>query len=68
MDEIRNLEAKQYEQERKLKEERERKLQQVENSEYYGQVMRRKEVEMAKQRGEEIAMIQQKKDMLERDR
>jgi len=36
MDEIRNLEAKQYEQERKLKEERERKLQQVENSEYYG--------------------------------
>lgn len=36
MDEIRNLEAKQYEQERRLKEERERKATQIENSEYFG--------------------------------
>eukprot|EP00347_Sterkiella_histriomuscorum_P021982 403332092 len=68
IDEIKNLEAKSYEQERRLKEDREKKTQQVNNSEYYGQVMRRKEVEIAKQRGEDIAVLQQKKDNLERDR
>lgn len=36
MDEIKNLENKQYEQERKLKEDKDRKLNQVNNSEYYG--------------------------------
>lgn len=40
-----------------MKEDRERKLNQVNNSEYYGQVMRRKEVDIAKQRGEEIAAL-----------
>lgn len=58
MEEIKGLEAKQYEQERRLKEERERKNQQVDKSEYFGQVIRRKEVEMAKERGEEIALLQ----------
>jgi hypothetical protein len=57
MDEIKNLENKSYEQERRLKEERERKVAEVNNSEYYGQVMRRKEVDMAKMRGEEIATL-----------
>jgi len=68
MDEIRNLEARQYEQERLLREERERKAAQIDNSEYFGQVMRRKEVELAKHRGEEIALLKHKKDNLERDR
>ena len=51
-----------------MKEDRERKLHQVDNSEYYGQVMRKKEVEIARNRGEEIAQLQFKKESLERDR
>ncbi len=68
MDEIQGLEGKVFEQERALKEDRERKLHQVDNSEYYGQVMRKKEVEIARNRGEEIAQLQFKKESLERDR
>lgn len=40
-----------------MKEEKERKTKKVDNSEYYNNVMRRKEVEMAKERGEEIALL-----------
>ena len=68
MEEVRRLEAQSYEQERRLKEDKERKLQKVDNSEYYGQIMRKKEIEMAKERGEEIAQLQMKKENLERDR
>ena len=52
LDEIRTLEGRVYEQERALKEERERKAAMVDNSEYYGKVMRSKEVEFVKARGE----------------
>ena len=55
VEEIRGLEEKLLEEERRIKEEKDRKGRQVEGSEYYAGVMRRKEVEMAKERGEEIA-------------
>lgn len=38
-----------------MKEDKDRKLKVVDNSEYYGKVMRKKEIEIAKFRGEEIA-------------
>lgn len=48
IDEIKELENNLFQQERTFKDEREMKLKQVNGSEYYGQVMRRKEVDMAK--------------------
>ena len=68
MDEIKNLEGKVYEGERKIQEQRKALQGKVENSEYLTKGMRQKEIELAKQRGEELAKLKHKKELLEEDR
>ena len=68
MDEIRNLEEEAYEGERVLQEHRKQLQNKVDNSEYLTKEMRKKEIELAKSRGEELAKLKHKKEMLEVDR
>lgn len=68
MDEIKNLEEKVYEGERKLQEQRKTLQGKVDKSEYLTKGMRDKEIELAKQRGEELAKLKHKKELLEEDR
>ena len=67
MDEIRNLEEKVYEGERRLQEQRNKLQTKVDKSEYI-QNMRKKEIQLAKERGETLAQLKHKKEMLEEDR
>lgn len=62
MDDIQNLEMQMEKQEKQLKEEQDRKLHAVDGSEYFGEVMRRKEVQLVRDRGEQIAEVQHKRD------
>jgi hypothetical protein len=68
MDEIVRLEEQKLVQDRELKEERGRKQEQVDNSEYYKGIMRKRDIEVAKQRGEQIAALQHKRNQLDNDR
>ena len=68
MDDIRNLEEEAYEGERVLQEHRKQLQNKVDNSEYLTKEMKKKEIELAKSRGEELAKLKFKKEMLEVDR
>ena len=67
MDEIRNYEEKVYESEKRLQEHRNKLQNKVDSSEYI-QTVRKKEIELAKHRGEELARLKHKKEQLEIDR
>ena len=68
MDDIRNLEEEAYEGERVLQEHKKQLQNKVDNSEYLTKEMKKKEIELAKSRGEELAKLKFKKEMLEVDR
>ena len=68
MDEIKNLEHKLYEQERMQRERRDPTGDQIAKSQYYGNEMRKKEIEIAKQRGEDLAQLKHRKELLEKER
>lgn len=68
MDEIRNLEEKQYENERIVQEHKQMLQNKVTNSEYLTKGMRQKEIELAKERGEQLAKLKHTKELLEMDR
>lgn len=68
MDEIKNLEEKYYENEKVLQEQRKRLQNKVDNSDYLTKGMRDREIELAKQRGEELAKLKYTKEQLEVDR
>ena len=55
LDEITSLEGKMFEQERRLREEKDLKQNQVDNSKYYQEVSRKKEIDFARERGEHLA-------------
>ena len=65
MDEIKNLEHKLYEQERMQRERRDPTTEKINKSQYYGNEMRKKEIEVAKQRGEDLAQLKHRKELLE---
>ncbi len=62
MDDIKNLEGKMLEQERATKEDRNRKINEVRDNGYFNKVMERPDVNLARNRGEEIAQLQLKKE------
>lgn len=68
MDDITRYEKQLYEQEKHFKSDKDRAQDRVDKSNYYGNEVRRKEIELAKQRGEQIAALKKRKDVLEDDR
>ena len=68
MDEITGLEKKFYEEEQNVQNHRNRLQNKVNDSEYLTQGMRHKEIDLARDRGEQLAKLKHQKEMLEQDR